>query len=78
MTGKVSQTSPPAAVQFQSKTDGSRVVAVRDEANPSSDNRRINRLQLGDIRVAVSVENLQRVSYVDLIQMHVTKPFMRE
>jgi len=53
-------TSPEAAVELKSKTDGPRVVAVRNEANLARDNRRVNLAQLGDVRVDVAREHLQR------------------
>ena len=54
-------TSPQAAVELQSKTDRSRVVAVRNETNLASDNGWIDLSQLGDVRVDVARENLPRV-----------------
>jgi len=55
----VNRTSPETAVQLQPKTDRSRVVAVRNEANLARDDRRIYLTQLGNVRVAVALKDLQ-------------------
>jgi len=55
-------TSPEAAVELKSKTDGPRVVAVWNEANLARDNRRVDLAQLGDVRVDVAREHLQRAA----------------
>ena len=56
-------TSPSAAIQLDSHADGPRVLAVRHDADPPSDDRRNYIPQLRDVRVAVARENLEEEAY---------------
>ena len=52
-------TSPLTAVEFDAHADSSRVGAVRYDADSSRDNRRTDLTHLADVRVTVTVKNLQ-------------------
>jgi len=65
-------TSPLAAVEFDAHADGSRVAAVRHDADATRNDRRTNFADLGDVRVAVAVENLRRQT--DLVNSWRTVP----
>ena len=58
--GNAAPTCPWAAVELESKTDGSRAVAMRNETNLARDNGRVNIAQLAGVRVDVARENLQQ------------------